>query len=205
MRVLAIAGSLRRASFNRALLQAAVECAPAGMEIAIYENLASIPLFNEELEIGGGPDAVALLRRQVAAAEGLLIATPEYNQSIPGVLKNAIDWLSRPAPDEVLARKPVAVMGASAGRWGTRLAQGALRHVLNATESLVMASPALYVREAEKLFDAEGRLVDPATRESLRAVLTAFAKWIDLVHAEARAASPQPAQCQARAAANDLP
>ena len=178
MKVLALSGSLRRASYNRALLQAALDCAPPSMEIAFADNLGSIPLYNEELEIAGGAEAVVRLRHQVAAADGLLIATPEYNQSIPGVLKNAIDWLSRPAPEEVLIGKPVAVMGASSGRWGTRLAQSALRHVLNATESLVMANPALYVREAERLFDAEGRLIDQATRESLRAVVTAFEKWI---------------------------
>lgn len=165
------------------LLQAAVESAPAGMAVLIYDELASIPPFNEDLELatGGGPDVVRRLRRQAASADGLLIATPEYNRSIPGVLKNAIDWLSRPAPDEVLVGKPVAVIGASTGRWGTRLAQSALRQVLSATESLVLAKPAMFVREAEGLFDEAGRLVDQPTRGQLGAVLAAFANWIDLV------------------------
>lgn len=178
--VLAIPGSLRRGSFNRLLLAAAVESAPAGMSIRVHEGLASIPLFNEDLEqtASGGGDVVRRLRREIAAADGLLIATPEYNQSLPGVLKNAIDWLSRPAPDEVLAGKPIAVIGASSGRWGTRLAQSALRQVLNATESLVMPRPAMYVREAKGLFDADGRLSDQPTREVLEAVLAAFASWI---------------------------
>jgi len=187
MRVLAIPGSLRRTSYNRRLLEAAVEHVPAGMQIVLHEGLGSLPLFNEEIE--PGPDSVARLREQVAAADGILIATPEYNQSLPGVLKNAIDWLSRPGPEEVLIGKPVAVIGASAGRWGTRLAQSALRQILNATESLVMANPALYVREAERLFDENGRLVDQATRESLRSVLVAFGKWIDLTTTRERHAA----------------
>ena len=179
MRVLALPGSLRRGSYNRRLLEAAITSAPRGMEVLLYDELASIPLFNEELE-ADTPDSVTRLRQQVASTDGMLIATPEYNQSIPGVLKNAIDWLSRPAPEEVLIGKPVAVIGASPGRWGTRLAQSALRQVLNATESLVMANPALYVREAERLFSPQGGLVDQPTRDSLQAVLVAFAKWIEL-------------------------
>jgi chromate reductase len=205
MKVLALPGSVRRGSYNRRLLEAAVSCAPMGMEITLYDALASVPIFNEDLE-ADTPGSVMQLRRQVADADGMLIATPEYNQSIPGVLKNAIDWLSRPAPEEVLIAKPVAVIGASAGRWGTRLAQSALRQVLNATESLVMVNPALYVREAEQLFDADGRLIDPATQGSLRSLLVAFGKWVDLMDARAtRGLSGQAPQCQARAAANALP
>jgi chromate reductase len=185
--VLAIPGSLRRASYNRSLLAAAAGSAPAGMRIRLYDELASIPLFDEDLEARGIPDAVARLRREVASADGLLIATPEYNQSIPGVLKNAIDWLSRPAPDEVLAGKPVAVIGASAGPWGTRLAQAALRQVLYATESLVLPAPALFVREAKRHFDEAGKLMEPGTREKLGVVLTAFAAWMDLVPSAAAA------------------
>ncbi|HEX7111755.1 MAG TPA: NAD(P)H-dependent oxidoreductase [Mizugakiibacter sp.] len=181
LRVLALPGSLRRASYNRALLAAAAALAPAGMTIELADAPA-LPLFDEDLEQAtqGGPDAVRQLRARVAAADGLLIATPEYNQSLPGVLKNAIDWLSRPWPDEVLAGKPVAVIGASSGRWGTRLAQAALRQVLYATEARVLPAPNLYVREAEHLFDAGGRLQDAATFESLAAVLSAFARWIAL-------------------------
>src|SRR5207237_7270834 len=138
--VLAIPGSLRRHSFNRLLLRAATECAPADVEVELYDELATIPLFNEDLEQAtpGGPPAVQHLRELVTSADGLLIATPEYNQCLPGVLKNVIDWLSRPAPNEVLVDKPIAVIGASSGRWGTRLAQSTLRHVLVATEALVL-------------------------------------------------------------------
>ncbi|MGY0798554.1 NADPH-dependent FMN reductase [Lysobacter sp. A286] len=181
-RVLAIAGSLRRNSWNLRLLEAAAECAPAGMTISVYRDQMSIPMFNEDLEQpDGGPDVIRRLRRDVAAFDGLLIATPEYNQSIPGVLKNTIDWLSRTAPDEVLAGKPVAIIGASGGRWGTRLAQHALRQTLYATESLVMPAPALFVREVDGVFDAAGRLSDIPTRRSLEDVLGSFSNWIDLV------------------------
>lgn len=187
--VLALAGSLRRGSYNRRLLEAATELAPQGMVLAIEDELKVLPFFDEDLEreTGGGPDAVRRLRRRVAAADGLLVATPEYNHSLPGVLKNAIDWLSRPAPDEVLAGKPVAILGATQGAWGTRLAQATLRQVFTATESRVLPSPALYLRDAARLFDDDGRLVDASTRARLGALLAAFSDWMDL-------AAPRPAQ-----------
>jgi chromate reductase, NAD(P)H dehydrogenase (quinone) len=188
--VLAIAGSLRRASFNRSLLHAAASLAPAGMTVTVEEGLASIPLFDEDLEAvtAGGPESVARLSREVAAADGLLIATPEYNHSIPGVLKNAIDWLSRESAGEVLAGKPVAVIGASGGPWGTRLAQAALRQVLYATGSAILPAPALFVRDARRLFDDSGTLTDEPTRQRLAAVLAAFARWMDRL-APARAST----------------
>ena len=180
-RILALSGSLRRDSFNRRLLQAAARLAPSGMQIDVSDALAGVPLFDEDLEsaTGGGPEGVWRLRAAVATADGVLIATPEYNQSLPGVLKNAIDWLSRPAPEEVLAGKPVAIVGASSGRWGTRLAQAALRQTLAATESRVMPAPMLFVRDAAQRFDAtDGQLRDAATLESLQTLLQAFAGWI---------------------------
>lgn len=171
---------MRHGSWNRRLLEAAVAIAPADMTISVYGELASIPMFNEDLEqeADGGPDAVRQLRLDVASADGLLIATPEYNQSIPGVLKNTIDWLSRAAANEVLAGKPVAIMGASGGRWGTRLAQHALRQTLVATESLVMPTPALFICDADDLFDDSGGLNDMLARDSLHAFLTSLASWI---------------------------
>lgn len=183
MRVLAIAGSLRRDSWNLRLLEAAAGLAPAGMTIDVHRDLGAIPMFNEDLEheSGVGPDAVQQLRHEVARADGLLIATPEYNQSIPGVLKNTLDWLSRAAPDEVLVGKPIAVMGATAGRWGTRLAQHALRQTLTAAEALVMPSPALYLGDAPSLFDSAGRLSHGGARESLQDLLGAFSSWIERV------------------------
>ena len=185
--VLALPGSLRRDSFNRRLLEAAAELAPAGMTLQLRDGLRGLPLFDEDLEreTHGGPAPVQQLRAQVASADALLIATPEYNQSFPGVLKNGLDWLSRPGPAEVLVGKPVALVGATAGRWGTRLAQAGLRQVLTATEALVLPAPGMYVREAERLFDGNGQLRDEATREQLRELLRAFALWIERV-AQAR-------------------
>lgn len=182
-RVLAIAGSLRRDSWNRRLLEAAAERAPAGMTVQVYRDLASIPVFDEDLERdnGGGPEAIHRLRSEVIAADALLVATPEYNQSMPGALKNVIDWLSRPAPRPVLAGKPVAVIGASSGRWGTRLAQHAVRQALCATESRVMPAPALFLGGVERAFDANGRLDDGAVGDALRDVMHSLADWINAV------------------------
>lgn len=177
LRVLAIPGSLRRESWNRRLLAQAAVLAGPRMQVDLYDDLRDVPMFDEDLEAstGSGPDAVRHLRAAVAAADGMLIATPEYNHSLPGVLKNAIDWLSRATPTEVLAGKPVAIVGASSGRWGTRLAQAALRQVLAATEAAVLPAPMLFLRDAAQAFDAEGRLVDDA---ALRDVLAALDGWI---------------------------
>jgi chromate reductase len=191
MTVLGIAGSLRRGSYNRHLLHAGVTLAPEGFDLRIDDTLGAIPLFNEDIEeraAAAGP--VADIRRMVRAADGVLFATPEYNQSIPGVLKNLIDWLSR---DDSLLNKPVAVMGVTAGRWGTRLAQGTLRHVLYATESRVMPAPTLFLAEAGRLFDAHGRLVDPASAERLRELLTAFSAWVHLFAPSKTGAPREPA------------
>ncbi|PYQ49147.1 MAG: FMN reductase [Acidobacteria bacterium] len=144
-------------------------------EVEIYD-LGAIPLFNEDIE--HDVPAVDDLRQRVAAADGILIATPEYNWSIPGVLKNAIDWLSRP-PMEVLARKRIAIIGATGGTWGTRLSQAALRQVLTATESIVMPAPALFIARAENVFDRDGRLIDARVAQQLDEVLAAFRVWID--------------------------
>lgn len=181
LEVLALAGSLRRDSYNRRLLAAARDQAPAGTTVTVYDDLASVPLFSADLdhETEGGPDGVRRLRAAVGSCDGLLIATPEYNQSIPGVLKNAIDWLSLSRPEAVLEGKPVALMGATTGEWGTRLAQRTLRQVLFSTESLVMTGPAIYIKNAKELFDRDGSLTDRATLERLERFLAAFAAWIE--------------------------
>lgn len=186
--ILALPGSLHRNGYNQRLLENAARIAPPGLVIDIYSDLSAVPLFDEDLEAaaGGGPDGVRRLRAAVAAADGVLIATPEYNQSLPGVLKNALDWLSRPAPVEGLSGKPIAITGASPGRWGTRLAQAALRQVLVATEAAVMPAPMLFVRDAALAFDADGQLVDAAMLASLRQWLEAFDFWIDRVGAAAQ-------------------
>jgi len=178
LKILAIAGSLRRDSFNRQLLHAARAMAPSDLHIGIEDGIGALPLFNEDIEQDMLHDSpVSALRARVDEADALLIATPEYNQSMPGVLKNAIDWLSRGAPDRaVLTNKRIAVIGATAGRWGTRLAQAALRQTLFATDSIVLAAPALYLGGAEAVFDAEGKLRDEPTRESLAGVLKFLAE-----------------------------
>jgi chromate reductase len=181
-RILALPGSLRGGSYNRKLLEACIHHAPPGLRVELFDGLPQVPLFNEDMESGNPMHAgVARLREAVAGAGGLLVATPEYNQSIPGVLKNALDWLSRPLPEEILIGKPVAILGASSGRWGTRLAQAALRQTLTATEAQVMPAPMLFVRDAEQVFDDDGALRDAGTSGSLRGFLYAFSDWIELV------------------------
>ncbi|UGB37354.1 NADPH-dependent FMN reductase [Frateuria soli] len=179
--ILGLAGSLRRASWNRHLLHAAATSVPADTTMDLYETLAEVPLFDEDQELAtpGGPPGVRRLREAIAAADGLLIATPEYNHALPGVLKNALDWLSREG--QVLDDLPVAVLGASSGPWGTRLAQASLRQVLHTCGALVMPSPTLFVAHAEQRFDARGRLCDPALQASLSRFMESFAGWIDRV------------------------
>lgn len=177
--ILGISGSLRAGSYNTALLRAAAELLPAGMKLEITD-LAGLPLFNQDEE-NPFPAAVADLRARIAAADALLIATPEYNSSISGVLKNAIDWASR-APNMPLARKPVALMGASTGVFGTARAQLGLRQVLTHLGALVLPKPEVMVMRAAEAFDAEGRLVNETTREFLGQLLTALGDWTRLVN-----------------------
>ena len=177
-RILCLAGSLRRESWNRRLLRAAVHAAPEGLDLVLYDELTAVPMFNEDTE-QPVPPSVQHLRGAVAMADGLLIATPEYNHSFPGVLKNAIDWLSR-GSDSVLIGKPVAVIGASAGSWGTRLAQAALRQVLIATEARIMSAPMLFVARASECFDTDGLLRDPALSKALSGVVRALGDCITL-------------------------
>jgi chromate reductase len=180
--VLCLAGSLRRDSWNRRLLQAAVAQAPATLQLDVYGALSAVPLFDEDLEQHdpAGPAGVQALRAAIATADGLVIATPEYNHSIPGVLKNALDWLSRESPaGDVLAEKPVGVFGASSGPWGTRLAQASLRQVLHACGALVMPAPTLFVANAASRFDAGGTLTDLAAMQSLQSFTLAFERWME--------------------------
>ena len=184
-RILALPGSLRRGSYNRKLLESARHCAPPDCRIELFDGLADVPLFDEDMEdVEPLHNGVRHLRKAIAAADGLLIATPEYNQSIPGVLKNTIDWLSRPLPGDILAGKPVAILGASTGRWGTRLAQAALRQTLTAAEAQVMPAPMLFVRDADQMFDGDGSLRDVTTRNALQALLLSFSQWIERVGSE---------------------
>lgn len=181
--VLAIAGSLRKNSYNRMLLRTAMDSASSALNIVMYEGLAEIPVFDEDLEAStnGGPPAVKALRRQIAAMDGVLFATPEYNQGLPGAVKNLIDWLSRDGNDgfgEVLTNKPVAICGATVGPWGTRLAQMDLRRALVVAGASVMFRPSLYLRSAVDKFDRQGRLTDQQDKVALDALLVAYSNWI---------------------------
>src|SRR4051794_15906328 len=178
LHLLAFAGSLRRRSFNRGLIRAAAEVVPAGIEIETFD-LAPIPLYNGDVEEQGLPQPVADFKDKIRAADALLIATPEYNYSIPGVLKNAIDWASRPPNQSPLQRKPVALMGASPGQVGTARAQLALRQSFVFTETLVLPKPEIFVSFAAHSFDAEGNLKDDKIRERIEAQLDALARWIN--------------------------
>lgn len=175
-RILGIPGSLRRASYNRGLLRAARELAPRDVEIELMD-LADIPLFNADVEASGDPEPVREFKERIRSANALLIATPEYNYSIPGVLKNAIDWASRPPADSVLRHKPIALMGASTGRFGTARAQLALRQVFVFTDSFLLVKPELMVSGAAQLFDAEGNLRDEETRRRIRGLIEALMDW----------------------------
>jgi chromate reductase, NAD(P)H dehydrogenase (quinone) len=170
VRVLAISGSLRRDSYNTQLLRFARELAPASAEIELYEDLAEIPPYDQDVQDAHVPAAVADLRERIAAADALLIATPEYNGSVPGVLKNAIDWASRPFPDSSLRNKPVAVVGASTGAYGGVWAQADLRKILGIAGARVVGGSVAIPHAAER-FDADGRLVDAQLRQELGELL----------------------------------
>jgi chromate reductase len=177
LRVLGIPGSLRDGSFNRALLRTAIELAPDGMTITIFDDLAAIPPYNADVEAHGDPPAVAAFKSAIAAADALLIATPEYNYGVPGVLKNAIDWASRPPGKSVLNGKPAAIMGATPGATGTARAQLALRHSFVFTNTCALLQPEVLVARAHEKIDAAGRVTDATTRKLVAQLLTAFADW----------------------------
>lgn len=178
--VAAIAGSLRKASYNRSLLRAAQELAPGRLRIEIHD-LIDIPLYNEDVEKEGVPASVEALRQAIRTADGLLIATPEYNHGVPGVLKNTFDWLSRPPRGSALGGKPTALFGASPGMTGTARSQSQLRLSMVFTNSPAMLQPEVLVAKAHEKFDADGRLTDEKTREFLGKFLQSFVEWIDLV------------------------
>lgn len=184
-KILGIPGALRRGSYNHALLRAAVEVAPAGVAIEIAQ-LNAIPPYDGDLESahaaeGGFPPTVAELRARWRAADAVLLASPEYNHSIPGVLKNALDWISRAGPaKESLGRgKAVAIMGATNGNGGTRIAQAAWLAPLRAIGARAYAERMMFVSDGPRVFDAEGKLVDPKVRESLAAFVAGFAAEVE--------------------------
>ena len=168
MRVLAISGSLRRRSYNRALIDAAATACSRTDEFVVWRGLAGVPPYNEDLE--DTPAPVAELRREIARADAVLIATPEYNGSVPGALKNALDWASRPFPDNCLRQKPVAVIGASTGLFGARWAQADLRKVLKTIGASVLEAE-LPLATAHEAFAPDGRLRRPEVTAQLCGIL----------------------------------
>ena len=170
MRVLGISGSLRRDSYNTKLLRAAEELLPPFVELQVWDELKAVPPFDEDDELGREPAAVASLREAVRQADAVLFATPEYNASIPGQLKNAVDWLSRPVATTPLRNKPALVVGASTGAFGAVWSQAELRKVL-ATAGARVVEADVAVGHAPTKFDEEGRLVDEELREQLTEAL----------------------------------
>jgi chromate reductase, NAD(P)H dehydrogenase (quinone) len=177
LRILGVAGSLRSGSLNRALLRAARELAPDGMTIEIFD-LADVPLYNGDVEALGDPPGVAAFKAAIVAADGVLMATPEYNHGVPGVMKNAVDWASRPPREAPLGGKPVGLIGASPGQTGTARGQSQLRQAFEFTNSYCMPQPELLVFKAHEKFDGEGRLTDLDTAEYLKRYLAAFGDWV---------------------------
>ncbi|MEQ1573677.1 MAG: NADPH-dependent FMN reductase [Vicinamibacterales bacterium] len=175
MTFLGISGSLRRDSFNTRLLRAAQELAPDGVTINILD-ISDVPLYNEDIRVSGYPPAVIAMREAIRAADALLIATPEYNYSVPGVLKNAIDWGSRP-PDQPFAGKPLGIMGASGGLSGTMRAQYHLRQIAVFVDLIPLNKPEVMVRSGGDKFDASGRLTDEDTRAHVKKLVEALEAW----------------------------
>ena len=174
MRILAVSGSLRAGSHNTQLLRAAAEAAPAGVEVELWEGIGDLPPYDEDLEGAEAPAAVRRLREDWAAADAILFATPEYNGSVPGGLKNAVDWGSRPRLEAPLTNKTVAVVGASTGRFGALWAQADLRRILGVAGARVVGDE-LPVTHAHEKLDAEGRLLDEELRGRLRLLLKTLA------------------------------
>ena len=175
-RILGIAGSPRRDSSNRRLLAAAADVAPRGVTLEIAD-LASMPFYNGDVEAAGDPPAGRAFKEQIRSTDALLIATPEYNGTVPGVLQNAIDWASRPRDDSALAGKPIAVMGASPSPRGTVRSRAVPRHVLANTRARVKPEPELLVSHAADRFMADGLLIDDQIRQELTALLLAPRRW----------------------------
>ncbi|MFZ2006675.1 MAG: NADPH-dependent FMN reductase [Stellaceae bacterium] len=173
--VLGICGSLRKASFNMAALKTAVELKPPGMEVTIAD-ISQIPLYNEDVRAEGFPSPVESLRQQIKAADALLFACPEYNYSMSGVLKNAIDWASRP-PDQPFAGKPCAILGAAAGMAGSARAQGDLRRSMVFLDMHPLNKPEVLIFQAHNKFDANGALTDDVARGLIGDLMKALLAW----------------------------
>jgi chromate reductase len=174
VRILAVSGSLRRDSHNTQLLRAAVEAAPEGVEVELWEGLGDVPLYDQDLDSTEEIESIRRLREDWGSADAILFATPEYNASVPGVLKNAIDWASRPVRESALTNQTVSVIGASNGQFGAMWAQADLRKILGTAGARVVGDE-LPVTRAHEKFDASGRLLDAELFERLRLHLETLA------------------------------
>ncbi len=178
MKIIGISGSLREGSFNTLLLNEAKKLAPEGMVIDIY-SISDIPLYNGDVEARGFPEAVKNFRAAIEKSDGVLIATPEYGHSIPGVLKNALDWASR-RPNQPFNGKPAGIIGATPGNGGTLFAQTFLREQLNLFNCFVMNYPTITISGADSKFGKNGELTDQKTKESLKDFMVSFKNWVAL-------------------------
>jgi chromate reductase len=174
MKILGISGSLRRGSHNTSLLRAAAQSLPSGVELELYDGLADLPHYDADLDVEPAPEPVAQLRDAIAEADAVLISTPEFNGSIPGALKNALDWASRPFPDNALKGKPVAVVGASTGLFGAAWAQAEVRKVLGIIGADTITEE-LPVGQAHTAFGDDGHLTEPDLRGALDELLGVLA------------------------------
>ena len=175
IKVLGICGSLRKGSYNMAALRTAIALKPPGMNVEVAD-ISQIPLYNEDVRAQGFPPPVQKLRDQIAAADALLFACPEYNYSMSGVLKNAIDWASRP-PDQPFAGKPCAILGAAAGMAGSARAQGDLRRSMVFLDMHPLNKPEVLIGQAQTKFDENGNLTDEAAKGFIRDMMAALAAW----------------------------
>jgi len=175
VKTLGISGSLRKGSYNSAALRAAGELLPEGMTLEIAD-ISQIPLYNDDVRAAGYPPVVQKFREQIAVADALLFASPEYNYSISGVLKNAIDWASRP-PDPPVVGKPVAIIGATGGMWGAQRAQYHLRQCFVFLNMFPVNKPEVFIAQAPSKFDPQGKLTDQPTRDVIAQLMVALRDW----------------------------
>ena len=183
MKIVGMSGSLRKGSYNSAALRAAQGLVPEGVTLEIAE-IGDLPLYNDDLREAGYPPPTERLRRQIAEADAVLFVTPEYNYSVSGVLKNAIDWASRP-PNQPFEGKPIAIMGASGGLFGTARAQYHLRQMMVFLNAFPVNKPEVMIGQAQNKFDAAGNLTDEPTREFIRKLLASVAGWTQRLQASA--------------------
>ncbi|MDX6379322.1 MAG: hypothetical protein QOI57_346 [Rubrobacteraceae bacterium] len=176
-KILGLVGSLRRASFNRGLIRAAQELAPDGVTVELYEGLGEIPFFNQDVEDEGDPASVKELKEKIREANAVLIATPEYDYAIPGVLTTALDWALR--PPSPLRHKPVGIVGASPGNVGTARGQIVLRQILLHAPAYVLPEPQMFISYSRERFDENSDLTDEETRERMRRFLVALVEWTE--------------------------